>query len=71
MTGFPEIREGLVIRPGDTVLFAVQDQTVLDTPEAVEDFTRRIREVMPIGVEIVITDSTQVTIAVVRREEES
>lgn len=61
---FPEITEGLVINPGDTVIFTVGPNE-LDTPEQVEDYYRRIREVMPDGVKIILT-STRPT--VIRRE---
>lgn len=64
MPDFPEITEGLVINPGDTVIFTVGSGE-LDTPEQVEDYYRRIREVMPDGVKIILT-STRPT--VIRRE---
>lgn len=64
VTDFPEIQEGLVINPGDTVIFTV-GQNELDTPEQVEDYYRRIREVMPDGVKVILT-STRPT--VIRRD---
>lgn len=65
------IKEGLVIRPGDTVVLAISDSAEIDTPEKVEEFSRRVKEAMPDNVKVVLIDQDRVTMSVIRKEVEA
>lgn len=71
MTDYLEIKEGLVIRPGDTVVLTVHDGSLFDSPEKVEDYVRRLREAFPADVRLILTDGAQMTVSVIRRDKET